>query len=53
MGPLGKDSVQAGTFKGFLDVSLSSDDWILLIKCLYSLGWDYGALLCFGVDIFW
>ena len=22
MGPLGKDSVQAGTFKGFLDVSL-------------------------------
>ena len=32
---------------------LLSSDWILLIKCGYSLGWDRGALLCFGVDLFW
>ena len=30
-----------------------SSDWIFLMKCVYSLGWDLGALLCFGMYMFW
>ena len=35
--------------KQFLIIWISlGSNWILLIKCGYSEGWDRGALLCFG-----
>ena len=53
MGSLCQDSVQAGTFWGFLNTSLhatAAQQGLNVVDEMYSLGWDHGALLCFGVD---